>query len=803
MPRRTRLRAGTGTAPAWPGPAGGPSPRRRRRASLAVAALAALAAGGAWVSWASRPPRTAGEARAVLARRNPSPQDLNVLVVTLDTLRADRLGAYGARDGATPHLDALAADGVVFENATATVPLTLPSHASIFTGLVPPRHGVRDNGGFFLGDEVTTLAERLKAAGWTTGAFVAAWVLDSKWGLAQGFDHYSDRFELSKYKTLSLGTVQKRGDEVTADALRWMDGVKGRKFFAWVHLYDPHTPYDPPEPYASRFRGRPYVGEVAFTDELVGRLTGWLRASGLEGRTLVVALADHGESLGEHGEDTHAYFVYDSSMHVPLVVRTPWGDRGRVAGQVSTVDVTPTVLDLVGLGAAEDVDGRSRAHALLNPASHDGANAYLETYFPRYHFGWQHLRAVRNGQYKYIDAPEPELYDVKADPGETRNVYKAYSARAEGLRKWLEEVGSAAAAPERKELDPETLQRLAALGYVGNATTAPADAVLPDPKSKAHLFRLINAAKAAAQEDRLEEAITKIRAVLAEDPGILDSHITLGNWLIRAGRPEEAVASFQAVLARDADNTIALVNLAHIHRQRGRVTAAVEGYRAALELDPKSPQTWYHLATLYLDTGRVDEAEKTFHEALRHNPKMGAAWNSLGVIAFARGDAAEAERLVKKALELEPEVRTGRFNLARLLDSKGQRAEAEALYREELATYPDNGKAHFNLAQLHRESGDRPRYLQALRSALEAAPEFGPPYFFLAREHLNEGRLEAAEKLAAEGLKVAPGSPVAPLGHYVLADVYNRRGKAAAARDEVARARRLEAALRKNPAPPI
>ncbi|HET7747029.1 MAG TPA: sulfatase-like hydrolase/transferase [Vicinamibacteria bacterium] len=801
MPRRRRSRAGA--APTPPEVAAGPPPRLKPVAIVAVAALLAVVAGGAWLHVRSRPPRTAAEARARLAGRDPAPRDVNVLVVTLDTLRADKLGAYGAKDGSTPHLDALAAQGVVFENATATVPLTLPSHASIFTGLFPPRHGVRDNGGFFLGDEVTTLAERLRSAGWATGAFVSAWVLDSKWGLGQGFDHYSDRFELSKYKTLSLGTVQKRGDEVTADALRWLEGVKERRFFAWVHLYDPHTPYDPPEPYASRYPGRPYVGEIAFTDELVGRLTGWLRASGLDGRTVVVVLADHGESLGEHGEQTHAYFVYDSSMHVPLIVRTPWGDRGRVPGQVSTADVMPTVLDLAGLDPPADVDGRSRLSAILNPASHPGANAYLETYFPRYHFGWQHLRAVRNGQYKFIDAPEPELYDVKADPGETRNIYKAYSARAEDLRRWLVEVGTAAAVPEKRELDPETLQRLAALGYVGNADETPADAVLPDPKTKVHLYALMAAARAAAQDERLEQAIEKMRQVVAEDPGIVDAHLTLGNWLSRAARAEEAIAAYQQVLQRDPDNTIALVNVAHIHRQRGRVTAAVEGYRAALELDPKSPQTWYHLATLYLDTGRVADAEKTFHEALKHNEKMGAALNSLGAIAYARGNAAEAERLVKKALELEPEVRTGRFNLARLLEAKGQRAQAEALYKEELATYPDNGKAHFNLAQLYREAGDRARYLQALQSALEAAPEFGPPYFFLAREHLNEGRLDHAERLASEGLKVASGSPVAPLGHYVLADVYNRRGRAAAARDEVAKAQRLEAALRKNPVPPI
>jgi arylsulfatase A-like enzyme/Tfp pilus assembly protein PilF len=778
----------------------GPPPRRRFAILAAAGAVAVLA--GGWAFWTSRPPRSLEAARARIQGRDPRPGDLNVLILTLDTLRADRLGCYGSPDGATPNLDALARDGVVFESATATVPLTLPSHTTIFTGLNPPRHGVRDNGGFFVAEEETTLAERLRAAGWTTGAFVAAWVLDSKWGLAQGFDHYSDRFDLSKHKTLSLGTVQKRGDEVVGDALRWLEGVKDKRFFGWIHLYDPHTPYTPPEPHASRYPGRAYLGEVAYTDEQVGRVLGWLRERGLDRRTLVVVVADHGESLGQHGEQTHAYFVYDSSMHVPLIVRTPWGDRGRVRGQVSTADLMPTVLDLLGLPAEEGVDGRSMALSVTRPEAEVSHNAYLETYFPRYHFGWQHLRAARDGRYKYIDAPEPELYDVVADPGETKNIYKAYGARAEGLRQWLQELGSKdAAAPERRELDPEALQRLAALGYVGNAVEADPTAVLPDPKSKVHLYSLMAEAKSDAQSDRLDEAIAKMSRVIAEDPGIVDAHLTLGNWLSKARRVEEAIAAFKEVLARDSDNQLALVNLAHIYRQQGKVAAALEGYRGALALDPKSPQTWYQLATLYLDTGKIAEAEKTFREALVHNPKMGAAYNSLGAIAYARGDAAEAERLVRRALELEPDVRTGRFNLARLLEAKGDVAAAESLYREEVGTYPDNGKARFNLAQLHRERGDRRLYLEELETAVRDAPDFGPPYFFLARERLGEGRLDRAVALAQQGLQVASGSPVAPLGHYVLADAYNRQGRAADARDHVKKAERLEAALRKSPPP--
>ena len=745
--------------------------------------------------------------RSLLARKTPAPGDLNVVVITLDTTRADRLGCYGFGGVETPNIDGLAADGVLFEHATATVPLTFPSHSSIFTGLIPPHHGVRDNGGFFLDDAKVTLAERLRGAGYATGAFVGAWVLESKWGLAQGFDEYSDRFDLSKYKVVSLGTVQKRGDEVAADALRWIDGVRDRKFFAWVHLYDPHTPYEAPEPFASRYADRPYLAEIAYTDSIVGGLLDALRQRGLLERTLVVLTADHGESLGDHGEATHAYFIYDATTHVPLIVRTPWGLRGRRALQTSSVDIMPTVLDLLGLPAQEGIDGKSLARALFDADASLDHLAYSETYYPRYHFGWQHLRGVRSRQYKYIDAPEPELYDLTEDPGETKNVYKAYSKRAEDLRLQMEVMAKSVgpAAPERRSLDPDTLQRLAALGYVGNVIDVDPNAVLPSPKEKLPLFALMNTAKRLAQEeDRVEDAVAKMRQVIAQDPRIMDAHLTLGNWLVRLRRPDEAIAAFKEALSLKPDDDIALGNLARILRARGRTQdalQALEVFRTALHVNPKNPQSWYQLATLYLDLGRMSDAEASFKEALAANAKMGAAYNGLGAVAFELGQLEKAEEVVRKGLELEPRLRTAQYNLARVREARGDLQGAEALYRSELATYPDNGRARFNLAQMRRARGNHEGYLADLGDCVEKAPEFGACYWYLAREELGAGHLDQAADLAKRGLEAQPRSDVAPLGHYVLADVYSRRGQPTQAQEEVAKARRLEAALKKSPPP--
>jgi arylsulfatase A-like enzyme/Tfp pilus assembly protein PilF len=771
----------------------------RRRLLL----VASVCCGLAIVVFLRRPPQNEQEARARLARQNPEASSLNVVVVTLDTTRADRLGCYGFRGIETPNLDALARDGVVFENETATVPLTLPSHTSIFTGLVPPHHGVRDNGGFVLAEEKTTLAERLKAAGYATGAFVAAWVLEGRWGLKQGFDHYGDKFELSKYKVVSLGTVQKPGDEVMDDALAWLSGVKSQKFFAWVHLYDPHTPYEPPEPFKSRYPGQPYLGEIAYADKVLGRLLDWLRDNRVLGRTVVVVTADHGESLGEHGEASHSYFIYDSTTRVPLIVRTPWGLKGRIRAQTSAVDIFPTILDLVGLPPEPGIDGKSAARLLFDPAGQDSRVAYSETYFPRYHFGWQHLRSLRDGAFHFVEAPTPELYDLEHDPGEVNNVYKANSRRGEAMREQLAALagGGVQKAPEKQKLDPDTLQRLAALGYVGNVVDVDPEAKLPDPKDKLPIFQLMNAAKAEAQDDKLEEAVVKMRKAIAKDPGIVDAHLTLGTWLGKLDRPDEAIAEYKKALELKPDNDLAMLNLAYVYRGRGQFEAAIEGYRAVLRLDPGNTQARYQLATLYLDLGRRADAQAEFKATVEANPEMGAAWNSLGALAFVKGDLAEADRMVRRALELEKRVRFGAYNLARIAEVRGDLSRAEALYKQELEIYPDHGKARFNLAQLLRERGDRTAYLRELRTALEKSPEFGPPYFFLARDELEQGHLEAARDLAKRGLGVDAASPVAPLGHYVLADVFNRQGRAADAQSEVAAAHRLEASLRARPEP--
>ena len=464
-------------------------------------------------------------------------REFNVILVTVDTLRADRIGCYGHPLVKTPTMDAFAASGIRFEDCIAQVPLTLPSHTTILTGTLPIHHGVRDNGGFVVPSELVTMAESFKARGYATSAFVAAYVLDSKWGLDQGFDTYFDKFDLSRFEKISLGEVQRPANEVLDEALGWLERNKDGRFFAWIHLYDPHTPYAPPEPFAGEYPQSPYLGEIAFTDSQLARLKDFIDHSGLADRTFLVLAGDHGESLGEHQEQTHGFFVYQAALHVPLIVVTPFaGLRGVTSGEtVGLVDILPTVCDMTGIPVPAGVQGRSLVPSFFRPGAETDRLAYAETFYPRYHYGWSDLRSVQDGRFKLILAPVPELYDLDRDPGEEKNlvylekdVFKDLSARAEAL---MEAAGQNALEVDLGKVDQETREKLAALGYVGSFTDTSklSGKKLADPKDKIVIFNELSRAREAGLGGDTEEAVRTIQAIIAEDPTIADAYFSLGN----------------------------------------------------------------------------------------------------------------------------------------------------------------------------------------------------------------------------------------------------------------------------------
>ncbi|HEX4439679.1 MAG TPA: sulfatase, partial [Thermoanaerobaculia bacterium] len=482
------------------------NPRAAGRGRLRFVALAALAvaAGAALFFGLVRPrPWRAG-----------SWKGSNVLFITIDTLRADKLPAYGERGVKTPTIDALAARGTVFERCMTATPLTLPSHTTIFSGALPPRHGVRDNGAFTVPPELPLVPELLHRQGWSTGAFVAAFVLDSRWGLARGFDHYFDQFDTRKERLVSIGDIERPASEVIDAALAWLSTADPRKpFFAWIHLYDPHAPYAPPPPFDHEYAEHPYLGEIAYVDSQLARVFAFLEERRLTDRTAVVLAGDHGEGLGGHGETAHGFFVYQETLHVPLIIAAPHSEGGRAASGarikdvVSLADVAPTVLDLAGLPAPPTVDGRSLRPLLAGEGTLEPRPAYSETYYPRFHFGWSELSSLQDGRFKLIESTDPELYDLESDPMETKNLAASDHERYLAMRRQLgtlrERWEKSALNARPAVQDPEAVRKLASLGYLtGGSDSARANGgPAASPRAKLALYNLLNEARSLAARD--------------------------------------------------------------------------------------------------------------------------------------------------------------------------------------------------------------------------------------------------------------------------------------------------------------
>ncbi len=731
---------------------------------------------------------------------------MNVVLITLDTLRADHVGAYGATMVDTPHLDRLASQGVVFEQAMTTAPLTLPAHSSIMTGQFPPVHGVRDNGGFFLGPEQVTMAEILSERGYQTAATVGAFVLDSKWGLDQGFGTYQDDFDLSGIKAMSLASVKRPGNEVVDLALAWMEGVADQQFFAWMHLYDPHAPYESPEPYRSRYRGHPYRGAIAFTDAQVGRVFDFLEARGLADNTIVIVTADHGEGLGEHGEETHGFFVYETAMRVPLIVRAP--ARGIVPGRVSqpvrTVDILPTVLELLGASPPEPIEGVSLVPLMSGATRELALDGYGEAMYPLHHYGWSELTTLRSDRYKLIDAPRPELYDLQNDPNELVNLFDERRTVADAMLRELRDrkrvmEEDAPEAPQTEDVDPETRARLAALGYVGSfvATSSEPSSGRADPKDKIGLFNLMTTARDVSKgEDAGEEAIAMLRSVVAEDPNVIDAWFMLGNEYFKLGRWTEAIAQFRRSLELKPDYDLAIINMANAYRRLGQDDAALAGYEHYVTIDPKNAYVHYQIGEIHMDQRNLARAEAAFAQALSIDPKLASAQVATAVLAYERGQLPQAEQRLREALTLKPDVRLAHYNLALIAEARGDDVAAEASYRAELANHPTAFKASFNLGRLKARQGQAGDAARLYQQSIDANKEFAEGYFYLAKATLDAGQdLDTAMSLARQGLVLQPEGEISPLGHFVIGGVLMKQGRPAEAERELNKGLALEAKL--------
>ena len=611
------------------------------------------------------------------ARPSAGAEHSNVILITLDTTRADRMGFLGSKRNLTPNLDALARDGIVFTRAYSQAPLTTSSHATILTGTYPQFHNV-DQPGYPLSDSLPYAPEILRGAGYRSAAFVGSMILQAQAGGApgfdRGFDEYNAGFHRMKQGEDRYSSTERRAGEVVARAEKWIETNANGPFFLWIHLYDPHAPYDPPKPIAARFRLNPYDGEIAYVDAVLGRFFDRLRAAKLFDDTLIAVMADHGESLGEHGERGHGLFLYDTTIHVPLLFKLPrHQSAGRtVNSRAELVDVLPTILEVVGVAEPSGIQGRSLVPLMNQTAEKarglDDRPVYAETDYAREAFAWSGLRALRTGKYLFVQAPRPELYETSKDPAQEHDLALASRAVTRTLAGQLTAFRDKTSGPDGTRpvnLDPEQVESIHALGYITstNSTLAPVGGV--DPKDKVAVFNEMTEAGVDLGEGRPKEAIRKLQSAITHDPQLRPAYDGLVLAWLSTGDLDNALATLRKEVKMFPDQGLGHFQLAMTLIRVHDLQAAQPEMERAAETLPQSVQVHYELARLYFNLGRMADAKKTALETLRLQPKHYEANLMLGAISLAEEDASGAIPFLQTASATEPDSSKPHEYLAR------------------------------------------------------------------------------------------------------------------------------------------
>ena len=694
-----------------------------------------------------------------------------IVLISIDTLRADRLPAYGYDGVETPHIDRLATDGIVFENAVSHIPLTLPSHASLFTGLLPPEHGVRDNVGYALdtgaleSGSMPWLPKLLKDRGYATGGAVSTFVLRSKMGLEPGFDFYEDSIEFRP--GTGLGGMQRAGVETLGLAVEWLRGVADDPFFLFFHMYEPHTPYTPPEPFHSRYDD-PYDGEVATSDQVVGDLLAELDRLGVYDQALIVVLSDHGEGLGDHGEDEHGVLLYRSTLHVPLIVKLPADDTGtlphaggRVAAPVQLIDLVPTVGQMLDLPLPDTLRGRSLLDFVGGENPEPDRALYSETFYPRLHFGWSELTSLTDAGHHYIEGPDPELFDLVADPAQATNVLRAERRTFARLRDELATIDRDLVAPA--EVDDESRAALAALGYLGSAVVT-GDGPLPDPKSRLHTLADLQRGFRFHSQKQDDEAVEAFRKALVDNPNMLDAWEFMARSLQRSGRREEALDAYEKALEISGGAPHLAVSAASLFFEVDRLAEAEDHARLAVGSHPSFAHgllARVALARQDLETAEAEVRRSLADESQRLGPQI-----TLANIHHARGDY-EAALTAVRAIETsfaarenqDTDLIQGLYLLAgRVHADLGQVAEAERAFRREIELFPDQLAAYTGLAVVYALS-ERPAQVGPMLQAMVEANPGDRSYEEAVKTLRVLGFRPGADALLRHALGIFPDSP--------------------------------------------
>ncbi|NQW04632.1 MAG: sulfatase-like hydrolase/transferase [Acidobacteria bacterium] len=687
-------------------------PPQRRRPSLAAAVIVVVGALGATSLW-WWPERASQTAQGL------------VLVVSIDTLRADRLASYGYAEGRTPALEALAKDAVVFERAYAHAPQTLPSHASMLTGRLPFEHGVRDNLGFTLAPDTTTLASLFRTAGFPTGGFVSSFVLRADTGIGRGFDVYDAEFPASA-SDRSLGQVQRPGLQTLAAADHWMQSLTTDHALVFLHIYEPHKPYAPPEPY--RDLASPYDGEVALSDAIVGRLVASLKSQGWYDRATIVITADHGEGLGDHGEEEHGLFLYDESVRVPLFIKLPNQTNGGTRRQepVQHIDLLPTLSSLAGVTQPRGLRGRDLSPLLTGTGTIAPQGIYAEALYARYHFGWSELVSLTDDRYRFVQAPREELYDLDRDPRESHNIAADRAQVTLAMRSGLATLTADRPIDSPADVSDADRQRLAALGYVGTQQQTPLAnrSALPDPKDKAHILELYRHAVDHLSARRYVEGARDLRTILDDEPEMTDVWSQYATTLVRLGRFTEAFAAWRAVVQRKPEEPSGLLGAAAVLVELRRFDDARSYAELAITRAPAAAHQ--ALANIALTQGDHSAALEQAALAERADPTLPLIAMVEGILRYNREEYADALPFLMAARErfAQRPIQASDLNyfigdtLARL----GRYDEAEPFLREEIRLYPNNTRPRVGLAMLYASTDRVPEAEQAINDLLQVAP---------------------------------------------------------------------------------
>ena len=645
-----------------------------------------------------------------------APVKTNVLLITIDTLRADHIGAYGYKEAETPTIDGLARSGLLFEHAYSQVPLTLASHTSLLTGTYPFNNGVQDFTGNPLAPNIRSVAQALEAQGYDTAAIVSSYVLDRSWGLNRGFKLYYDVFKGGSFLENDPGLVERKAGDSVDEALKWLRRPRTQPFFLWLHLYDPHSGYNPPEPFRTRFATAPYDGEIAYADHELGRVIAFLKQRGLYDRMLIIFASDHGESLGEHGEKEHGFFVYHSTLHVPLVVKPPLASGLKphsVSDPVPIMGIAPTIVGALKLHDA--IEQQFQTESLLAVRSSGAAPVYSESFYSFSSFGWSPVRTVNDRSYQFIEAPKPELYDLRNDPEEKRNLITEQPAVASVLSEELKKLVARYAPTDSSagagsQLDAAAVEKLRALGYMAYRSPVSAEALaagLSDPKDKILDFNTLLDGIDAGKLGDLDRERKLLTQVQETNPDMYLVPFLLGEAELKAANWKAAQEAMERSLKLNPNFDQAMTALARAFHQQNQDEQALQWVEKAIKANPKNLRAWYQKGWISVKAD-PDGAMAAFEKALEIQPGFAMAHRDLGMILLQKGRYKEAATHLEQAAELGL-AHAKLYNFLGIAYSRtGRYQDAVRVYTKALDKEPDFAEAHLNLSYVY-EKLNRPQ----------------------------------------------------------------------------------------------